>query len=218
MRLNWSAFKRTSKLYRSITVAEAERNPAKVRSLWLTKIELESLRGRLRQFSRLESLEFRWCPNGKYSSETRIEFSPALKSEILELRKLKTFIILNTPVREFPVWLAPLPKLENLWVRGTEIRKIPANIKLFSRLRVLELGNNDIEEVPVEIAQLLHLEELGLHSTLVSEIPLPILQMPRLRALQLTGREWSPEAIAHIKKHFSLASLPSAQPRTNQKS
>lgn len=210
MWLNWSAFKRTPKLYRSIEEAEAERNPNKVRSLWLTKIELESLRGRLRQFSRLERLEFRWCPNLEdcYRRETNVTFSPELRAEILELRRLKSFIILNTPVREIPMWLAPLPKLGILWVRGTEVREIPAEIRLFSQLRELELGNNDICEVPVEIAQLRRLEFLGLHSTLVAEIPLPVLQMPKLRGFQLTNTAFSLESSARVTEHFSHAFVP----------
>lgn len=211
MRINWSAFRRSPKLYWSIEEAENERNPAKVRALKITAVDFRQLVGRFRRFSRLESLCFYHCPIGRYSSEICIEFSPELQNEILELRNLKSFIILNTPVREFPIWLSPLPKLEELWVRGTEVREIPTEIQRFSRLRVLELGNNDIEEVPAEIAQLRKLEELGLHSTLISEIPLPILQMPRLRALQLTGRQWPPDVAAHIKRHFPYASLPSAQ-------
>lgn len=215
MRLNWMAFKRAPKLYRSIEEAEAQRNPAKVRWLWIQGATIESVEGRLHQFSRLESLEFRSCPNGGYSSEIHIEFSQKLRREILELQDLKSFAILNTPIREFPIWLAPLPKLENLMVRGTEVREIPAEIKLFSRLRVLELGNNDIREVPVEVAQIRRLEELGLHSTLIQEIPLSVLQMPKLRVLQLTGTDLSCDTIAHIKQHFPHASLPSAQPHEN---
>ena len=214
MRLNWPNFKRT-KYHLSIEEAEAERNPAKVRKLSMKEVDVESLCGRLRQFTRLESLQFGWCPSLKdcFCRDTNLIFSPELRSEILELHNLKSFTVLNTPIREFPFWLAPLPKLESLCVRGTEIREIPAEIKLFSRLRILDISNNDISQVPAEIAQLFRLEELGLHSTLVTEIPLPILQMPQLRALQLTGREWPPDVATHIKQHFPNASLPPAQPQ-----
>lgn len=208
--MNWSALRQT-KHHNSIEEAEAERNPANVRRLWIQGVEFASVERRLRQFSRLECLEFRWCPTCHYSPNHQIEFSPELRTEILELRNLKSFGVLNTPVREFPIWLAPLPKLEKLMARGTEVSEIPAEIRFFSRLRKLELSNNDIREAPVEIAQLLRLEELGLHSTLVTEIPFPVLRMPRLRALQLTGHPWPADAIARIKQHFPMASLPPAQ-------
>ncbi len=188
--------------YSSIEEAEAERNPAKVRDLSIKEAELETLRGRLRPFSRLESLQFGWCSNRA--------FPPELRNEILELKRLKKFTVLNTPIREFPLWLAPSPKLEKLILRGTEIREIPDEIQLFSRLTKLDLAGNDIREVPVEIARLRKLEELGLHSTAVWEIPLSVLQMPQLRALQLTGTTLTAATIAHIKTHFPHASLPPA--------
>lgn len=208
MRLNWSAFKR-AKHYGSIEEAEAEINPAKVRRLSIYEVEVESLRGRLRQFSRLEWLHFQWCPNANYWTGPRVDFSPELRAEILELQRLRYFGILNTRVHEFPLWLAALPRLEKLMVRGTEIQKIPADIKRFARLRELELSANDLYEIPVEIARLRHLEYLALHSTFVTEIPLAILQMPRLRALQLTDTDFSAEAMAHIKSYVPHASLPS---------
>ena len=207
MRLNWWAFERTPKHYCSIEEAEAERDPMKVRSLSITA-NFDDVHGRLQQFEQLESLKFYLCPHGRYSSETRIEVSLELQAEVLELRRLKEFIILNTPIRQFPVWLAPLPKLETLRVRGTEVREIPADIELFSRLQELELGNNDISQLPVEIAQLHRLKYLGLHSTLIVEIPPTILQMPKLRALQLTGTNLSAETIARVKRRFPGISLP----------
>ena len=209
MRLNWSVFKRTPTLYWSIEEAEKERNPAKVRRLSIKEVDVENLRGRLRQFSRLESLEFLWCPNLKacHCHETDVTFSPELRAEILELRRLKSFKILNTPIQEFPIWLAPLPKLEYLMVRGTELQEIPAGIGQFAQLRELELSNNDLFSVPVEIAELKKLEYLSLGDTFVSHIPLPILQLPRLRALGLAGTNFTPEGVAEIKAHFPNASV-----------
>lgn len=208
MFLNWSAFKRM-KYYNSIEETEAEHNPAKVRRLSLKGIDVESLRGRLRQFSRLESLEFRWCPNLKecYRPETDVTFSPELRAEILELQNLQSFAILNTPVREIPIWLSPLPKLKSLMVRGTGIQEIPADIVQFRHLRELRLGNNDLFSVPVEIAELRNLERLGLSDTFVSNIPIPILRLPRLRSLELAGTNFTPEGVAKIKAHFPHASV-----------
>ena len=192
----------TPRCYFSIEEAEAERDPAQVRDLSVKEVDVESLRGQLRQFSRLQSLQFGWCLNEA--------FSPELQSEILELKRLKTFTVLNTPLRQFPIWLAPLPKLKELVLRGTSIREIPASIERFERLRKLDLANNDICEVPVEIARLRELRELGLHSTPLWEIPLPVLQMPALRALQLTGTNLTAATIAHTQTHFPHASLPTA--------
>ena len=207
--MNWLALRRMPKLFRSIEEAETVRNPAKVRRIFIEEVEIESLRGRLRRFSRLESLEFRWCPNLKecFCHETDVTFSPDLRAEILELRRLKSFKILNTPVQEIPIWLAPLPKLEYLMVRGTELQEIPAEIGRFSHLRVLRLGNNDLFRVPVEIAELKKLEWLNLPDTFISDIPLEILQLPRLRALGLAGTNFTPEGAAKIKTHFPNASV-----------
>lgn len=206
MRLNWSAFQRT-KTHNSIEEAESERTPAKVRRLFIKEVELENLRGRLRQFSRLESLEFGWCPRVNYFSEICVEFSPELRAEILELERLRSFTVLNTNVLEFPLWLAPLPKLEYLMVRGTYIQEVPTNIKLFSQLRVLRLGNNDLLSIPVEVAELRKLEYLELGDTFISDIPLRILQLPKLRALGLAGTNFTPEGAAHIKAQFPNASV-----------
>ena len=202
MRLNL-AWMREPKTYGSIEEAEAERKPEKVRSLRLIDVDPNGLSGRLRRFSRLESLYFQCF----WRREHPVEFSPELRAEILELEHLKSFSLLNVALSEFPLWLAPLPKLEYLMLRGTDILEIPADIAQFSPLRVLRLGNNDLFRVPVEIAELRKLEWLNLPDTFVSEIPLPILQLPRLRALGLAGTNFTPETVAHIKKHFPHASV-----------
>ena len=190
----------------SIAEAESERNPVKVRALRLMDVDIESLRGRLRRFSRLESLYFHHLRIDN-SPHTRAEFSPELRAEILELKGLKSFSLLNLNIWEFPLWLAPLPKLEHLMVRGTYIQEVPANIRQFSQLRILRLGNNDLFHVPVEIAELKKLEWLNLPDTFVSQIPLPILQLPKLRALGLAGTNFTPEGAAQLKAQFPNASV-----------
>ena len=190
----------------SLEEAEAERNPAKVRALRLMDVKLESLRGRLRQFPRLESLYFQ-CLRVDNSPDSRADFSPALRAEILELKRLKSFSLLNVRIWEFPLWLAPLPRLEYLMVRGAYIQEIPREIGQFSQLRVLRLGNNDLFSVPVEIAELRKLEWLNLPDTFVSEIPLPILQLPKLRALGLANTNFTPAGAAQVKAQFPNASV-----------
>ena len=196
------AWMREPKSY-SLEEAEAERNPKKVRSLRLVDVELNSLNGRLRQFSRLESLYFQRF----WRREHLAEFAPELRAEILELGRLRSFTLLNVAVSEFPLWLAPSPKLECLMLRGTDILEIPADVRLFSRLRVLRLGNNDLFRVPVEIAELRKLEWLNLPDTFVSKIPLPILQLPQLRALCLANTNFTPQGVAETKAHFPHASV-----------
>ena len=204
MRLKF-ALKRAPKSY-SIEEAEAELNPAKVRALRLIDVETESLRGRLRPFSQLESLYFQRLRVDN-SPDTRAEFSPELRAEILELTRLKSFALLNLNLWEFPLWLAPLPKLECLMVRGTYIQEIPVEVRQFSQLRVLRLGNNDLFRVPIEIAELKKLEWLNLPDTFVSEIPLPITQLPKLRALGLAGTNFTLAGVAELKARFPHASV-----------
>ena len=184
---------RKPKLYWSME--EAECNPTKVRRLFLKDVEIHALGNRIAQFARLEFLEFGWC------SDT------TLPREILQLKRLKSFNILNTPLELFPDWLSALPRLEELMLRGTDIREIPSTIRFFSHLRSINFGNNWIDSIPPEVGELKQLRSLHLPDTYLSSIPDEILNLPKLKSIGLYNTRFSEVEANRVRSKFPRTTI-----------
>jgi len=89
-------------------------------------------------------------------------YSYPLPSEIGQLLKLKKLFILNYPFTEFPEWVFGLTNLEDLTIRGNEIRVIPPGLGQLSKLRRLRIENTNLETFPSDIQDLKNLKSLSL--------------------------------------------------------
>ena len=114
------------------------------------------------QLSHLQSLHLQGS-SSIYDSTT---FS--LPVEIGQLRTLKRLTLLNLPI-DFPAWIADLPNLRYLMVRGTNLTAIPPWIHQMSRLCKLAVENCDLTVLPETLRRMHHLRELWLADTRIRD-------------------------------------------------
>lgn len=109
----------------------------------------------------------------------------SLPVEIGQLRTLKRLTLLNLPI-EFPAWIADLPQLRALTVRGTNLITIPAWISQLSRLHTLRIENCDLAVLPETLREMSNLRELGFSDTRLRNFS-PTQFPPHLRAINFAG-------------------------------
>jgi hypothetical protein len=110
----------------------------------------------LRELRNLQELDLGW------------QHWTALPSELSQFQRLRSAVVLNMPLREFPAFLGDCPALEELVVRGTDILKLPDRARGFQNLRYLDLSNNAIAAIPDWVPRLPRLCSLILHDTHVA--------------------------------------------------
>lgn len=120
---------------------------------------------------------------GSHSIYDSTTFS--LPVEIGQLRALKRLTLLNLPI-DFPAWIADLPHLRALTVRGTDLTTIPAWIHQLSRLHTLRVENCDLAVLPKTLRELNNLRELGLCDTRLRDFS-PAQFPPQLHSLNFAG-------------------------------
>jgi Leucine-rich repeat (LRR) protein len=108
-----------------------------------------------------------------------------LPVEIGQLRTLKRLTLLNLPI-DCPAWIADLPHLRYLMVRGTNLTTIPAWIHRLSRLHTLRIENCDLAVLPETLRKMNNLRELGLCDTRLRDFN-PAQFPPHLRSLNFAG-------------------------------
>ena len=90
--------------------------------------------------------------------------------------------------KEFPVQILKFVNLEDLILRGNQIKSIPKEIGILKQLKDLSLGQNPIKNIDsafIAIKQLKNLEELDLEMTGIKSIPNSILELKKLKTLYL---------------------------------
>jgi Leucine-rich repeat (LRR) protein len=117
------------------------------------------------QFLQLSHLQFLHL-QGSSSIYDSTTFS--LPVEIGQLRTLKRLTLLNLPIN-FPAWIADLPNLRYLMVRGTNLMTIPPWIQHLSRLRILAVENCNLTVLPETLRRMHHLRELWLADTRIHD-------------------------------------------------
>lgn len=109
----------------------------------------------------------------------------SLPVEIGQLRTLKRLTLLNLPI-DFPAWIADLPRLRALTVRGTNLTTIPVWIHQLSHLHTLRIENCDLTVLPKTLRGMNSLRELGLGDTRLRDFS-PAQFPPQLRSLNFVG-------------------------------
>lgn len=181
------------------TLASAAMFPRTVRGLRLIKsgCSLEECRALLPCLTELREFTVGW-------QDWR-----SLPPELAQLPKLKTVVVLNTPLRDFPVFLGSCVRLTQLVLRGTDITTLPHAVRALQCLRRFDCSNNPLVAVPPELGDLANLSELVLHGNGLSDVPESLTRLHQLRHLGLTGNrlplprrmlihEWFPRGVLTI--------------------
>jgi hypothetical protein len=109
----------------------------------------------------------------------------SLPAEIGQLRTIKQLSLLNLPI-DFPAWIADLPNLRALMVRGTNLTSIPPWIQQLSHLHTLQIENCDLTVLPETLRKMNNLRELGLCDTRLRDFS-PAQFPPQLRSINFAG-------------------------------
>lgn len=109
----------------------------------------------------------------------------SLPVEIGQLRTLKRLTLLNLPI-DFPSWIANLPNLRALMVRGTNLTTIPPWIHQLSHLHTLQIENCNLTVLPETLRKMNNLRELGLCDTRLRDFS-PEQFPPQLRSINFAG-------------------------------
>lgn len=152
-----------------------------------------------------------------YSLSTIIFLSFGFKT-INQALKIKTYYSLESAIKspkevykldqmfkglkEFPVQILEFTNIEDLVLRGNNIKSIPREIKALKNLKNLSLGQNPIQNVDTlfsSIKELNNLEELDLEMTGIKSIPNSILELKKLKILFLWNNPIDSIEIKRIK-------------------
>ena len=174
--------------------------PSLCRRLWIYPVDAH-LQGWGPQFLQLTNLQRLELQGDGYLFD-RTDFT--LPAEIGQLRTLKCLVLLNLPI-EFPEWIADLPNLRYLVVRGTNLTTIPPWIDRLHSLHTLRIENCDLAVLPETLREMTNLRELGLSDTRLTDFS-PAHFPPQLRTLNFAGTGcW---------RRSDLSQLQQALPRT----
>ncbi|MGV3662353.1 MAG: leucine-rich repeat domain-containing protein [Prosthecobacter sp.] len=183
-----SIFRR--KLYESIE--ESAARPDAVRRLGLIRpgVALDAFVALLPQLTRVREIHLGW------------QSWTGLPHELSLLPELRSLTVLNTPVQDFPAFLAACPRLEELVLRGTDITSIPPSVGALSHLRRLDFSNNPVQVIPPELGQLSNLKELQLADNELKTLPQSMAGLKRLKSLTLAGNCFSTSEASRIRGWF----------------
>jgi leucine-rich repeat protein SHOC2 len=174
--------------------------PSLCRSLSVNAVDerLQTWGKQLLQLSHLQSLYLQ----GDYRIYDSTSFT--LPTEIGQLQTLKRLVLLNLPI-DFPPWIANLPNLRYLMVRGTNLTTIPPWIPQLSQLRILAVENCNLTVLPETLRRMPQLRELWLADTRLRDLS-PVQFPPNLRFLSFAG--------SGCYQHSDLSHLQQALERT----
>ncbi len=96
------------------------------------------------------------------SIQSHVDAIFLLPTEISQLSQLKTLLILNVELKEFPKWIFKISQLEYLMLRGHAIKEIPIGISQLKKLKKLRIENCDLTQLPIDFNLLTKLEKLSL--------------------------------------------------------
>ena len=174
------------------SLEEAAARPSAIQRLWLIHpgVSFDAFSTLLPQVTNLREIQLGW------QSWTE------LPEELSRLRELRSFTVLNTPIQNFPAFLASCPRLIELTLRGTAISSIPSTVQAFGHLRRLDFSNNPVREIPPELGQLSDLREIQLADLGLKSLPGSIARLRRVRNLALAGNCFSAIEAARVRGWF----------------
>ena len=76
--------------------------------------------------------------------------------------------------------------LQELWLQGNELTRVPARLDRLVALRVLELGENRLETLPDAVGKLTDLQQLGLTGNRLTRLPATFTKLTNLVYLDLS--------------------------------
>ena len=109
-----------------------------------------------------------------------------LPVEINQLSKLQFLNLYYNRLQKFPQIVTQLPNLQQLHLDNNQIRSLSVTIKNLIKLEQLWLGGNFLRQLPIELGQLTSLTELHLGRNRIFQVPTEISNLKRLVTLNLS--------------------------------
>ena len=114
--------------------------------------------------------EIEYCQNLKELSFDKNNISE-VPSTIANIKKLKTLIFKDMPLKEVPLWVFELEDLEYLTFGRTEITELPKEIGKLKKLKYLNLYTSKLKTLPDELCECENLEILSIFGSEIEAIP-----------------------------------------------
>lgn len=125
-----------------------------------------------------------WIPEiGRLKNLTHLKMETSMTEipdEIAQFPKLKNLSMRNSEIKKISPKLALLQELEDVDLFSNKLSEFPKVVLELKNLKILDIGANDISTLPEEIAQLEQLKQLDISSTKVRILPTSMINMRKL--------------------------------------
>ncbi len=166
--------------YRFDSMEEIERaTPELPRHLHLNDLADVTLPDALYRYTNLESLSVGYADAAK--GKKGLKEIPAALSTLTALRELSFTNVAR--VKELPEALGDLQHLRRLYVSGSQVTRLPAEVARLPALTYCILPNNRIDELPEEFSP--SLVSLSLEGNALGTVPASLTALPALTTLNL---------------------------------
>ncbi len=197
-------------------MAEALKEPAKVKVLFLTYRDYTEFPSEVFRFPNLEYLSLegnhiQFLPDS-FSNIKTLKFldlsynqriwGRQVIREVSDMEGLTTLALAGNRIYKIPPEIGKLTNLKVLGLEENLITELPTQIKRLRSLEVFYLGNNKIDEIPKEIGKMRSLQHFDISNNKLSEIPIQIGELYQLKKLVLRHNDLSeiPYEVLKLKK------------------
>lgn len=180
-----------------------------IRTLNLNQNNLTELPDKMKNLTTLISLSACCNQLSRVSPEvveitmlTKLDLSnnniDTLPANLFNLTFLTSLNLNNNHISYLPPRLG-CRKLEYLFIKNNNLKKLPVSIGALRKLKVLVLADNELSELPKNMGMLAKLEVLDLSNNQLTKLPNSIGKLSNLKAIKLVGNPISQEELFRIK-------------------
>jgi len=186
---------------------------AKLKSLKLENLELNSIPEEIYELKSLETLYFENCALQEISDGiaklTKLKYLSleennlsSIPENLEKLQKLTILVLSENNFETVPSVVFNLKALTSLFIDNMNLKHLSKEIKKLTNLKTLFLNNNPLKELPIEIGNLINLKEFVAYGCELEYIPHSIGSLVKLKELELEENSLKtlPKELGGLKK------------------